>query len=143
MSDSVELRPGQTLVIKVVSKTLAGKPGESSYPFTYEDLMQHLRAKTRVARRSRTPGTKLSRHISLLANAFAKGVWATGAPIKRLDTIETLIRILTEAVEKDATEITPNAKKKLGYFLSRDGLHAGHKAALVELAMKFHEPEVK
>lgn len=113
MSTSVELRPGQTLVIKVATPGLAGKPGEASYPFTYEDILGHLQAKKRTSRRSKTPGSKLSRHISLLVNAYRKGVWTTGAPIKRSEILQDLITILDDASDRGVTSITPKALENL------------------------------
>lgn len=115
---SVELRPGDTLNIvwsSVQETPLGLKEVESSFAFSYDDLLAKLRTKGRVgkSRRSGTDGARFSRIVALATNALRKGKWSTGAEISRSEVFE---RLMIRFNKLDATEyknITSNAKDAL------------------------------
>ncbi len=85
---SVELRPGDTLNIvwsSVQDTPLGTKEVESSFAFSYEELLQRLKARGQAgkSRRSGTVGAKFSRFVALATNAIRKGKWSTGADLTK------------------------------------------------------------
>lgn len=115
---TVELRPGDTLNIvwtSVQDTPLGVKEVESSFAFSYDELLIRLKAKGRTgkSRRSGTNGARFSRIVALATNALRKGKWSTGADI---DREEVFGKLMTRFGELDASEyanITPNAKQSL------------------------------
>ena len=115
---SVNLRPGDTLNIiwtSVQETPLGMKEVESSFAFSYEDLLTRLRAKGRAgkSRRSGTNGARFSRVVALATNALRKGKWSTGAEIDRDEVFEKLMRKFNELDTTEYANITANAKQAL------------------------------
>ena len=128
---SVELRPGDTLNIvwtSVQDTPLGLKEVESSFAFSYDELLQRLRNKSKPgkSRRSGTNGARFSRIVALSTNALKKGKWSTGADIDRDEVFEKLINKFNELDESEYTNITPNARQsilnlyKTGRYLKSD-----------------------
>jgi hypothetical protein len=115
---SVELRPGDTLNIvwtSVQDTPLGTKEVESSFAFSYEELLARLKAKGRTgkSRRSGTDGARFSRIVALSTNALRKGKWSTGADIDRDEVFEKLVAKFNELARAEYANITPNAKEAL------------------------------
>lgn len=115
---SVELRPGDTLNIvwtSVQDTPLGVKEVESSFAFSYDDLLVRLRAKGRAgkSRRSGTNGARFSRIVALATNALKKGKWSTGADIDRDEVFNKLITKFGELDLTEYTNITGNARASL------------------------------
>ena len=115
---SVELRPGDTLNIvwsSVQDTPLGLKEVESSFSFSYEDLLTRLRSKGRMgkSRRSGTDGARFSRVVALSFNALKKGKWSTGADIDRDEVFTRLLKRFETLQSKEYTFITENAKESL------------------------------
>ncbi len=115
---SVELRPGDTLNIvwTAVQETPLGKKEvESSFAFTYDELLTKLRSKGHAgkSRRSGTEGARFSRVIALSTNALRKAKWSTGADIDRNEVFEKLITQFNALEEGEYKNVTANAKKAL------------------------------
>ena len=115
---SVELRPGDTLNIvwtSVQDTPLGVKEVESSFAFTYDELLTRLRAKGRAgkSRRSGTNGARFSRIVALATNAMRKGRWSTGADIDRGEVFERLMKRFNELDASEYINITANAKESL------------------------------
>ena len=115
---SVELRPGDTLNIvwhSVQDTPLGVKEVESSFAFSYDELLLRLKARGRAgkSRRSGTEGARFSRIVALATNALRKGKWSTGADI---DRDEVFVKLIDRFQGLDAAEyanITSNAKQSL------------------------------
>jgi hypothetical protein len=115
---SVELRPGDTLNIvwtSVQDTPLGVKEVESSFAFSYDDLLVRLRAKGRAgkSRRSGTNGARFSRIVALATNALKKGKWSTGADIDRDEVFGKLIHKFSELDSAEYGNITANARNSL------------------------------
>jgi len=115
---SVELRPGDTLNIvwtSVQDTPLGLKEVESSFAFSYDELLTRLRAKGRAgkSRRSGTNGARFSRVVALATNALRKGKWSTGADIDRDEVFEKLLVKFNELDGAEYANITANAKESL------------------------------
>lgn len=115
---SVELRPGDTLNIvwKSVQDTPLGvKEVESSFAFSYEELLHRLKTKGKSgkSRRSGTSGARFSRIVALSTNALRKGKWSTGADIDRGEVFEKLVSKFNELDESEYANITANAKEAI------------------------------
>ena len=115
---SVELRPGDTLNIvwtSVQDTPLGTKEVESSFAFSYEELLARLKAKGRAgkSRRSGTDGARFSRIVALSTNALRKGKWSTGADIDRDEVFEKLVLKFRELDASEYSNITANAKDAL------------------------------
>lgn len=115
---TVELRPGDTLNIvwsSLQDTPLGMKEVESSFAFSYEELLQRLRAKGRAgkSRRSGTDGARFSRIVALACNALRKGKWSTGADIDRTEVFEKLMTRFGELDNAEYKNITSNAHKSL------------------------------
>ena len=115
---SVELRPGDTLNIvwtSVQDTPLGVKEVESSFAFSYDELLLRLKARGRAgkSRRSGTNGARFSRIVALATNALRKGKWSTGADINRDDVFAKLLKKFRELDETEYTNITGNAKESL------------------------------
>src|SRR5689334_17279035 len=111
---SVELRPGDTLNIvwtSVQETPLGVKEVESSFAFTYDELLARLRAKCRAgkSRRSGTNGARFSRIVALATNALRKGKWSTGADIDRDEVFGKLMKRFHELENTEYANITSNA----------------------------------
>jgi hypothetical protein len=128
---SVELRPGDTLNIvwtSVQETPLGVKEVESSFAFSYEDLLVRLKGKGRAgkSRRSGTDGARFSRVVALATNALRKGKWSTGADIERTAVFEKLIIKFNNLESNELSNITANARQSLlklynkGDYLSAD-----------------------
>jgi len=116
---SVELRPGDTLNIvwtSVQDTPLGLKEVESSFAFSYDELLTRLKAKGRAgkSRRSGTSGARFSRIVALATNALRKGKWSTGADIDRDEVFEKLMKKFNELDAHEYANITPNARHSLG-----------------------------
>jgi hypothetical protein len=115
---SVELRPGDTLNIvwsSVQETPLGTKEIESSFAFSYEELLQKMRSKGRSgkSRRSGTSGARFSRIVALATNALRKGKWSTGADIDREEVFNKLMQRFNELDASEYTNITGNARHSL------------------------------
>jgi hypothetical protein len=115
---SVELRPGDTLNIvwtSVQDTPLGAKQVESSFTFSYEELLGRLRAKGRAgrSRRSGTDGARFSRIVALSTNALRKGKWSTGAEIDRDEVFAKLLAKFQDLEAGEYRNITPNARQAL------------------------------
>jgi hypothetical protein len=118
MASNVELRPGDTLNIvwtSVQDTPLGVKEVESSFAFSYDELLTRLRAKGRAgkSRRSGTNGARFSRIVALASNALRKGKWSTGADIDRSEVFAKLMGRFNELEDTEYTNITANAKESL------------------------------
>lgn len=124
---TVQLRPGDTLNILVhglITTVIGNLESSAVVPFTYDDLMELLskEKKPGTSRKSKTPGAKASRQISLLVNAWNKGVWSTGAPVRRFDVGNKLVTVLNDLLlekEGDCT-LTPKARDSLHSLQATD-----------------------
>jgi hypothetical protein len=115
---TVELRPGDTLNIvwtSVQETPLGVKEVESSFAFSYDELLVRLKAKGRTgkSRRSGTSGARFSRIVALATNALRKGKWSTGADIDREEVFGKLMSRFGELDAAEYANITPNAKQSL------------------------------
>jgi hypothetical protein len=115
---SVDLRPGDTLNIvwtSVQDTPLGKKEVESSFAFSYEDLLRKLNTQTRsgTSKRSGTRGAKFSRVVALATNALKKGKWSTGAEIDRCEVFFRLKEKFYELDPAEYSNITENAKTAL------------------------------
>lgn len=115
---SVELRPGDTLNIvwtSVQDTPLGVKEVESSFAFSYEELLARLKAKGRAgkSRRSGTNGARFSRIVALATNALRKGKWSTGADIDRDEVFGKLLSRFNDLDETEYANITGNAKESI------------------------------
>jgi hypothetical protein len=115
---SVELRPGDTLNIvwtSVQDTPLGVKEVESSFAFSYEELLVRLKTKGRIgkSRRSGTSGARFSRIVALSTNALRKGKWSTGADIDRCEVFTKLIDKFNELDAAEYSNITTNAKDSI------------------------------
>lgn len=115
---SVELRPGDTLNIvwsSVQETPLGKKEVESSFAFSYDELLTRLKAKGRAgkSRRSGTDGARFSRIVALATNALRKGKWSTGADIDRNEVFDKLMTRFKKLEDKEFKNITMNARKAL------------------------------
>lgn len=115
---TVELRPGDTLNIvwsSVQDTPLGSSEVESSFAFTYEELLVRLKSKGKMSksRRSGTAGARFSRFVALSTNALKKGKWSTGADIDKEEVFDKLIAKLNSLDVEEHHNITLNAKKSL------------------------------
>lgn len=115
---SVELRPGDTLNIvwsSMQETPLGMKEVESSFAFTYDELLTRLRAKGRAgkSRRSGTDGARFSRIVALATNALRKGKWSTGADIDRGEVFIKLMKRFDALEDTEYKNITGNAKEAM------------------------------
>ena len=137
---TVELRPGDVLNI-VWSSTqntpLGVKEVESSFAFTYDELLQRLRSKGRAgkSRRSGSEGARFSRIVALAVNALRKGEWSTGAKIKRAEVFERLIARFEKLNPAEYPNVTKNARQSIEMLcsshkiLNADQMHTIQKVA--------------
>jgi hypothetical protein len=136
---SVELRPGDTLNIlwtSVQDTPLGVKEVESSFAFSYDDLLLRLRAKGRAgkSRRSGTNGARFSRIVALATNALKKGKWSTGADIDRDEVFGKLIHKFSELDSAEYGNITGNARTSLlNLFNSKNILKVPQRKDLKDL----------
>ncbi len=124
---SVELRPGDTLNIvwsSVQDTPLGVKEVESSFAFTYDELLLRLRTKGKVgtSRRSGNVGARFSRIVALSCNALQKGKWSTGAEINRSEVFVKLVNQFRDLSSSEYHNITENAKQSLQYLYESEGL---------------------
>ena len=122
---SVELRPGDTLNIvwtSVQETPLGVKEVESSFAFTYDELLTRLRAKGRAgkSRRSGSEGARFSRVIALSTNAIQKGKWSTGADIDKNLVFDKLIQQF-ETLKATCTQLTPQSLRGIPKVQARLG----------------------
>lgn len=115
---SVELRPGDTLNIvwtSVQETPLGVKEVESSFAFSYDELLSRLKAKGRAgkSRRSGTSGARFSRIVALATNALRKGKWSTGADIDRDEVFNKMIARFNDLDDTEYNNITGNAKESI------------------------------
>ncbi len=115
---SVELRPGDTLHIvwsSVQETPLGTKEVESSFAFSYDELLLRLRTKGKInkSRRSGTNGARFSRIVALAVHALKKGKWSTGADIDRSQVFSKLLKRFAELEPTEYQHITQNARKAM------------------------------
>ena len=133
---SVELRPGDTLNIvwtSVQDTPLGVKEVESSFAFSYDELLAKLKTNGRTgkSRRSGTNGARFSRIVALATNALKKGKWSTGADIDKNEVFEKLMRKFNELEPTEYENITPNARESLAALYEKsDDLNPIQKKAL-------------
>lgn len=133
---SIDLRQGDTLNIvwsSVQDTPLGVKEVESSFAFTYDDLLTRLRTKRKIgkSRRSGTNGARFSRVVALACTALKKGKWSTGAEISRTKVFSKLLARFKELGPLEYANITENAKKSLSeLYDSEDLLKKNQKADL-------------
>jgi len=123
----VELRPGDTLNIvwaSIQDTPLGIKEVESSFAFSYEDIVFRLRSKGKAAksRRSGSEGARFSRIVALASNALIKGKWSTGADIDRSDVFRKLSLRFRELNPCEYANITKNAKEALLEIYNSEGI---------------------
>lgn len=121
---AVELRPGDVLNIvwsSVQNTPLGRKEVESSFSYSYDELLIQLKAKGRRGgrRNSGTEGARFSRLVALTVNAIKKGTWSTGARIDRDVVYGKMIKRFSELDSREYTNITPNAKKSITYLIQK------------------------
>ena len=144
---SVELRPGDTLNIvwtSVQDTPLGTKEVESSFAFSYEELLARLKAKGRAgkSRRSGTDGARFSRIVALSSNAVKKGKWSTGADIDRDEVFEKLVVKFGELDAGEYGNITVNAKESLlNLYKSSKHLKSEQRRILKEIVDAIGTPE--
>ncbi|MDE3269437.1 MAG: hypothetical protein OYH77_04045 [Pseudomonadota bacterium] len=124
---TVELREGDVLNIvwtSVQNTPLGRKEVESSLSYTYAELMERLRSKTRrdTSRRSGTEGARFSRVVALATNAMHKGKWSTGADIDRDEVFQRMMSRFRELHTSEYQNITKNAKDSLSYLFQKKSL---------------------
>lgn len=133
---SVELRPGDTLNIlwtSVQNTPLGVKEVESSFAFSYDDLLTRLKAKGKAgkSRRSGTDGARFSRVVALATNALKKGKWSTGADIDKEEVFQKLMNRFDKLEETEYQNITGNAKTSLlNLYNNKDSLNADQSKTL-------------
>ena len=137
---SVELRPGDTLNIvwsSVQETPLGLKEVESSFAFSYEDLLVKLRAKGKAgkSRRSSTDGARFSRRVALATNALRKGKWSTGADISRDEVFVRLMKGFNALNPEEYKNITPNAKEALSKIYQHDSYLSAAQKSELEVAI--------
>lgn len=133
---TVSLKPGDTLNImwSALHRTPFGtQEVESSFKFTYDELMARLCTKGGYNRSRRTgsEGARFSRVVALATNAIRKGKWSTGATINREKVFDSMISQYRNLDASEYPNITRNARKSL-QNLCRDGavLNARHRREL-------------
>lgn len=131
---SVEFRRGDTLnfLWTSVQKTPFGtKEVQSTFQFTYDELMDKLGARPGKSRKSGTEGAKFSRVVALAANAIKKGKWSTGADIDRKIVFDKLIENFEELDANEHKNITSNAFESLeSIYKHKSLLTSGQKKIL-------------
>ena len=133
---SVELRPGDTLSIiwSSIQKTpLGSQEVESSFIFTYDELLGRLQAKGKAgkSRRSGTEGARFSRVVALSVTCLRKGVWANGAAMDRGEVFKRLLEGLKELPDSEYGNLTDKAKSSLlEIYEARTPLRLTQKAQL-------------
>lgn len=130
---NVELRPGDTLnfVWTSVQPTPFGtQEVESSFQFSYDDLMEKLGAKKGKSRRSGTLGAKFSRLVALSAASIKKGKWSTGAEIDRKEVFDKLMDAFNQLDSREYVNITKNAHESLKDLHKRKQLTPAQKKVL-------------
>jgi hypothetical protein len=136
---NVEIRPGDTLSIvwSSVQKTPFGStPVESSFAFSYEDILGKLQAKGRSGRTRKLPteGVRLSRVVALSLKALKTGKWATGSEIDKDEVFDRLVSQMNDLHELERKNITPNAKRALlELYKSKTLLKANQKNQLKDV----------
>jgi hypothetical protein len=138
---SVELRPGDTLNIvwsSVQETPLGVKEVESSFAFTYDELLSRLKAKGRAgkSRRSGTNGARFSRIVALATNALRKGKWSTGADIDRVEVFGKLMKKFNELDDTEYANITSNAKDSLVLLFKGGKYLSSEQRAELETAVR-------
>lgn len=139
---SIEFRPGDTLSIiwKSVQSTPFGKQEvESSFVFSYDELLSKLKAKGKISksRRSGSQGALFSRIIALSVNALKKGKWSTGSDIDPEIVFDKFKERFKDLSTSEYTNITDNAKKSLiDLFQSKNVLTKTQKKDLKEILRK-------
>jgi len=111
---TVNLKQGDTLNIIWTSKQdtpFGVKEVESSFAFTYEDLLLKLRK--RKSKKSRVKGKYFSRLVSLSCYAMIKGRWSSGSIINRNRVLNNLTIRFNELDKTDYKDITKMATNKL------------------------------
>lgn len=124
---TVEFRPGDTLNIiwsSVQDTPLGVKKVESSFAFSYDDLLTRLRNKGNLSksRKSASHGARFSRVIALSTNALKKGKWSTGADIERVKVFKKLISNFNELASNEYKNITATARLSLQKLFDSQGL---------------------
>lgn len=143
---SVELRPGDTLNIvwtSVQDTPLGLQEVESSFAFSYDELLQRLKKKGRggKSRRSGTSGARFSRIVALSTNALRKGKWSTGAEIDRGEVFNKLLSKFHELDDKEYRNITGNARESIiDLFQNSDFLSQEQRSQLEEIVTAVSKP---
>ena len=124
---TVELRPGDSLNIiwtSVQDTPLGKQEVESSFAFTYDDLLQRLQASStgKKSKKSGTDGARFSRVVALACNALLKGKWSTGADIEREEVFERLMRRFEKLPDTEYRNITNNARIALSDLAHRESI---------------------
>jgi len=127
----VELRPGDTLNIvwsSVQDTPLGVKKVESSFAFSYDELVSRLRTKgsTAKSRRSVSEGARFSRIVALASNALIKGRWSTGAEINRSEVFKKLSFRFHKLEPCEYANITKHAKETLVDLYRSEGILNGN-----------------
>ena len=145
---AVNLRPGDTLNIlwSSVQHTPFGMQRvESSFSFSYDDLVVRLRKRLNGEKVSRvgTEGARFSRIVALSTNAINKGKWSTGAAIDRNEVCDRLIKKFHQLDPREYENLTPNAILALQSLLDNSALRHSQredlKAASVAVQGAFSE----
>ena len=137
---SVELRPGDTLNIvwtSVQDTPLGVKEVESSFAFSYDELLTKLKAKGRAgkSRRSGTNGARFSRIVALATNALKKGKWSTGADIDRSEVFGKMMQKFNALDDNEYANITSNARQSLAALYKNSKLLSDTQRAELKAAI--------
>ena len=134
---NVELRPGDTLEIiwtSLQETPLGSKEVESSFAFSYEELLSKLKSKGRAgkSRRVGSDGARFSRVFALATNALRKGKWSTGADIDREEVFTKLVARFKKLEVEEYGNITGNAKQSLLHLYQGDSVLNPDQLAIVK-----------
>lgn len=122
----IQINPGDILCVRVSDKDVISSAYGVNYSvasvwihMSYDDLLHHvsavtiLKGKTGVIRKSKTPGAKFSRHVSLTARALQTGHWCTGNAVTPEEIMLALQKHFKSLPTSEYKNITPRARELL------------------------------
>ena len=113
---TVAFRAGDTLNIvwSALHQTpLGAQEIESSFSFSYSELLERLRSSSDDRSRRRTEGARFSRVVALATHAIHKGHWSTGASIDRNEVFSRMMAQYRDLDKREHANITANARRSL------------------------------
>ena len=122
---TVDLRPGDTLNIvwsSVQDTPLGLREVESSFSFSYDELLMKLRTKVKSdkSKQSDTEGAKFSRLVALALNALKKGKWSTGTDIDKEEVFDKFLSRFNSLDSKEYDNLTKKSKQALKDFYTQN-----------------------